>query len=63
MQYKVLDSSKFVDSYEKYWRNLSGVFWHKEPYLLKFQLLTVCKPKGRTLWRDKEDLLLKKVFG
>ena len=63
MHYKVLDSSIFVDSYEKYWRNLSEVFWQKEVYLLKFQLLTVCKAKGRAVWREKEDLLLKKVFG
>lgn len=30
---------------------------------MKYQLLTICKAKGRTVWREKEDLLLKKIFG
>lgn len=62
MHYKVLDSAKFVDSNDKYWRSLSEVFWQKEAYFLKYQLLNICKAKGRTVWRAKEDELLRKIF-
>lgn len=55
MHYKVLDPSKFIDSGEKYWRQLSEIFWQKEIYFLKYQLLNVFKAKGRIVWRARED--------
>lgn len=55
MQLKLIEPLKFVDAYEKYWRNISETFWNKEVYFLKYQLLNILKTKGRTLWKADED--------
>jgi hypothetical protein len=51
MQMKLLEASNFVDSHEKYWRNISETFWNKEIFFLKYQLLNIIKSKNRTIWR------------
>jgi hypothetical protein len=54
---KMLEPNKMVDG-DKYWKNISLTFWHKDIPFLKYQLLNVMKTRGRTTWKPKEDALL-----
>lgn len=62
MHLKMLDPVKFLDGCEKYWKLVSEAFWEKSVPFLKYQLLNIIKTKGRTVWKEQEDALLKEAY-
>lgn len=62
MHLKLLECHRFLDSCERYWKALSTAFWGKNIHFLKYQLLNIQKTKGRIVWREREDELLREAY-